>query len=529
MLEESIAIATQSNIAGAKYATSVSSRPPVEERLMFYELDFEDEEKRPWKVCGYKRLRDTPDVHAWRDTTWLFVQLIGESSLSAGIAHVDLPGFLKQIESFRDLRVREPPGPESQWRRRPRGPRTLRSETRRSMTRPEWHRWSALSSPSSSEVCSESTCLTWATRSTPSSACRGGSRLDEVCQDAQQVSHPNDPDSWRGPDEDKTLHRVEGFDIWLRRYEAVGTRRGGALLIHGASASGDTFLIPNGGLVRYLSGAGWEVWTLDWRGSCDVVATLPVNQMPIPADPKKGKTLATECSLFTVDKVADEDIKWAVKEVRDNLGAGLPIAVVGHCFGSGALAIAVARGHLEDRGVTRVVFSTLSLFYEVTWNGGSRRKTSSSRGLSESWLARTRRQSEAIDPFVDRGRSRMWYARPKDPVARAKGPGYAWPKDMEDAYRVWPEVWLPPGRTEADEIFKRLTFMFGQPYLRDRLASDIHGPLLGRLFGGMHLGLYLHAGQMVRRGFAGKLDEGDLIDRPRLAGAQSGATSRWRI
>jgi hypothetical protein len=54
--------------------------------------------------------------------------------------------------------------------------------------------------------------------------------------------------------------------------------------------------------------------------------------------------------------------------------------------------------------------------------------------------------------------------------------------------------------------------MFGQPYAIERLDPSLRGPEVARLFGRMHLGLYLHTSQMVRRGFAGPLDAPDAID-----------------
>jgi hypothetical protein len=50
--------------------------------------------------------------------------------------------------------------------------------------------------------------------------------------------------------------------------------------------------------------------------------------------------------------------------------------------------------------------------------------------------------------------------------------------------------------------------MFGQPYRPDILPDDIHDEEeLRRQFGAMHLRLYIHCSQNVRRGFAAAFDD----------------------
>ncbi|HEY4105133.1 MAG TPA: GMC oxidoreductase [Polyangiaceae bacterium] len=74
--------------------------PPCEERLMKYDLRFEVDRKN-WALHGYKRMSLEPGVNAWRDTTSLFVTLLGPDASGApavvagiGAIHVDLTGFL---------------------------------------------------------------------------------------------------------------------------------------------------------------------------------------------------------------------------------------------------------------------------------------------------------------------------------------------------------------------------------------------------------------------------------------------------
>jgi pimeloyl-ACP methyl ester carboxylesterase len=305
-----------------------------------------------------------------------------------------------------------------------------------------------------------------------------------------RISLPDDPARYRStpiPVPVK-VRGVRQFDLILRRYPPPGDERlGTVLLIHGASANSDSFLVPHGGLVRYLTGRGWDVWTLDWRGSWNVVQSLP--------DRYVGGSLEDECAHFSLDAVAEFDFRAALEKMRECLKDDPyfkdhpKISLVAHCFGSGALSVAISRGHVEDLGVENVVLSTLGLFYEVPWNG---------------WVK--------VEDFII---ERILGDSPK---VRAIDPRYfsTWPHHMKAAYEAWPSAWLPTATNWGERIFNRLCFMFGAPYVPDLIPRSIHEHLLPTLFGGMHLGLYLQAGQLVRRGYADRLNELDVIDRSRL-------------
>ena len=61
--------------------------------------------------------------------------------------------------------------------------------------------------------------------------------------------------------------------------------------------------------------------------------------------------------------------------------------------------------------------------------------------------------------------------------------------------------------------------MIGKPWSPELLSPDLDYDILKPIFGPLHLGLYLHSGEIVRRGFAAPFDGVDLIDRHRLVRA----------
>ncbi len=273
----------------------------------------------------------------------------------------------------------------------------------------------------------------------------------------------------------------DGLILPLRRYASGHAGAATVLLLHGGNTSSRLFAEPSGGLIKYLTDHGVDVWTLDWRASADIVEPL-LERGPLGGDE------ARERDLFTLDRAAEVDIPMALNKMREE---GVQrTAVLGFCLGGGALSIAIARGELEDLGVGNVVLVTMGLFYEVAWDG---------------WV-------KAEDFILER----MLATAPEFRGVSAAAPD-KWPKELKSAYERWPKAWLGGnGRRPIDELFRRLTFMYGEPYARGRLAPGFERGLLEGFFGSLHLGLYLHASQMVRRGFAARNNQPDVIDRSRL-------------
>ena len=272
----------------------------------------------------------------------------------------------------------------------------------------------------------------------------------------------------RPPNDDRVEYKPfpeKDSPLFLRRGNAS---RGGkaVLLLHGASASCDTFLQPRGSsLFDYLNQAGLDVWMLDWRGSFYVTAN----------DANDADKSA--------DYVAENDIPQAIKYVRDvrrSEGHDDRIAVLGHCVGAATLSMSIGAGFVEPADVDNVVLSSIGLFYEVTWDG---------------W---TKIQDRTLERVAD-----------ADATFKAISPAVTpWPPAMETTYALWPTTWGPPW--EGD-FFRRLAFLFGQPFLVSNLHAAMDQEAVRKQFGAIPFTLYRHAAQNALRGFAAPFDAEGLL------------------
>lgn len=287
------------------------------------------------------------------------------------------------------------------------------------------------------------------------------------------------------------------LDLHLRRFKADARRRASSdderpvvLLLHGGNTNSDTFLEPEGGLARYLAESGWDVRMLDWRGS-PYVADKLLEGRPL------GGSVAAERARYTIDAVAELDIPSAVAKIRLEIGARRKLSIVGHCLGGGALSMAIARGKLApELGVTHVVLLTMGLFYEVPWDG---------------WV-------KAEDFLLERALAEAPGCRGINPKVDLA----TWPEAVRTAYEHWPKALLPGGSSEGEEMLRKLTFMLGRPYRTEDLHPRLReADALLAFFGTLHMGLYLHAGQMVRRGYSARFGQPDVIDRPRVVRGQA--------
>jgi len=265
-----------------------------------------------------------------------------------------------------------------------------------------------------------------------------------------------------------------GDESWIRLRRVLPVAAGRpVLLVHGASAGADTFLVrvphdepaerPATCCAEDLAAAGRDVWLLDWRGSKDIVDSL--EERP----PLGG---------LTYDAAARWDLPLAVETLQRVRGDDGPVDVVAHCMGGAVVAQAIAVGQLTAAHVRRVVFSALALFYRAT--------------LDRSLLV----QNELAERLF---RGNGTEARPYGISPRVA----KFPSEFEDLFdNVWSK--LPTAPRCTLEFCQRLSFLFGTPYETSRLVPGIHtAEGLSALFGTLSTQLLLHGAQNMERGYAG--------------------------
>ena len=244
------------------------------------------------------------------------------------------------------------------------------------------------------------------------------------------------------------------------------------LLVHGASASSDTFRIgEEQTLVDYLLGQGLDVWTLDWRASMCRARDVYCQAV------HDGRLAGT----FTIDAAAEHDVPAAIaamrqKNVRDK------IAVLGHCMGGAIVAQGIARGAISSADVQTVVLTGLGLFY---------------RAAIDNVL---KAEDQVLEGLLADGQHLLHPTKGWERSVCTRDPGDGpWPPPLEDPYRVWLDTPLPDDC--AVEICQRLSYMFGMPFIPDKIPA-IHAGYLPAQFGYIPLQFLLHCCQNLRRGHA---------------------------
>jgi pimeloyl-ACP methyl ester carboxylesterase len=251
------------------------------------------------------------------------------------------------------------------------------------------------------------------------------------------------------------------------------------LLVHGASASSNTFKHPHGGLVGFLEEQGCNVYTLDWRSSMRTVPLLMADS---------SRVALRRPGLFTLDASTEDlqlGLSFVVQDVNERGTEGPELSekdvrIVGHCIGGALVAQAVT----EERCRTeRIVLTTLGLFFKVGVEGWIKGNDS----VLDELLTNAENQQNVISAGAAT-------------AARLK-----WPDSLEDRFRFWLETGLHHGC--ARPFCERIAFMYGMPFRVDDMMDlhDSEGGLESQ-FGEMALATYAHCLRNLKRGWAAPFD-----------------------
>jgi pimeloyl-ACP methyl ester carboxylesterase len=270
---------------------------------------------------------------------------------------------------------------------------------------------------------------------------------------------------------------ADGRPLELRHDRARASRedRPAVLLVHGASAGSDTFRIgEEQTLVDYLLGHGFDVWTLDWRASLRRVQDVYC----------KAVGEGTLPSAFTIDAAAEHDVPAAIAAMRrppQNVRG--PIAVLGHCMGGAIVAQGIARGVIPSAEVENVVLTGLGLFY---------------RAAIDNVL---KAEDQVLEGLLADGQHLLHPTRRWNPDLCIRDPGDGpWPPPLENPYGVWLDTPLPHDCGIA--ICHRLSYMFGMPFIPDKIRGIHDGGHLPTQFGYIPVEFLIHCCQNLRRGYA---------------------------
>jgi cholesterol oxidase len=411
------------NVTSGEFALLTQDAEVVGGRRMTYRMPLSTQDGKLYFLSGFKRIKDERGFDLWADTTTLFVTVhegADESGavVGRGILKILPSDFTKQLRTFKVTNAG--------------------SIGRRLKAMADFGRFFA-----------GSLYDTYGGVLAP----RSTLDPDALPRTRRELDAP-DPETF-------FLDAPDGVRLRLLRYP--GGRREPVLLTHGLGMSSLIFSIDtvDVNLVEYLTGSGFDVWTLDHRASID----LPASE-----------------GDFTAEHVAGRDLPAAVARIRAETGAEA-VHVVGQGFGALSLLMGLVDG-LE--GVGSAVCLQAGLHLETPL--ASRLKA----GLHLPGVLKALGQ----DTLTAQG-------------------GAGWKGRLLDAgLRMVP--------VEAEErcpspVCRRIIFMYGPLFEHDRLNLATHDAL-HEMFGVASLAAFDHLARMVREGHAVASDGSTYLrDLDRLA------------
>jgi cholesterol oxidase len=305
-------------VTGGEFRLFEPDRRRVETWNMRYSMRLTaDEGRRRYRFEGVKVLHDDSGFDVWKDTTSLFVRILGEdnAALGAGILRVSLRDLLRNLRTVRVLREPSPA------KRTAYVSRFLRLWASRLI-----HTYGGLDDDG----------RFWGkpdARKKPVEPKPGCTPDLVIWCDGREEWH-----EWRDDD------TAPGDDAWLQLTRFNGGSKGPVVLASGFAMAARSFALRTNrtNLVAYLLEHDYDVWLLDTRSSID---------------------LESARTLFTLDDIAQRDWPVAISEVLNRTKSDKGVQVVGHCAGSVTFLMAMLAGL---KGVRSAVCSQYTMYPQTS-------------------------------------------------------------------------------------------------------------------------------------------------------------------
>jgi cholesterol oxidase len=288
------------SVTEGQFQLFVDDEAALATKKMTYLLPFQTHEGTTYVLSGFKRLPMGSALHAWRETTTLFVEIReGDERgkpIGKGILKIDLVDFARQLKT---MTVTSVPNETDRLKYLERFGRFFAGNL--------WEQY-------------------------------GG-----VFGAVTQLSYERSPRKRRqlrvGVPCVHDFRTADGLTLRLTRYR--GGDKGPVILAHGLGVSSLIFAIDTieTNLLEYLYGAGYDCWLLDYR--CSVA--LP-EDVRLPANG---------------DDIARYDFPAAIRTVKTLTGAST-VQVVAHCYGATTFTMAMLGGYLDPRDIRSAVISQIS-------------------------------------------------------------------------------------------------------------------------------------------------------------------------
>lgn len=320
-------------VTGGRFRLLVDEPKYVETWRMRYELEALSEDGRRFDIAGFKRIRKRGSLHAWPDTTTLFVDIKGPDGLrGAGIIRIKAGDFLKQLMSMHAVNV-----PASE---------------RRAHRNAYWRMFARKFLSIYGGPLDEPGRFPIAPAQSIDPASNGGRAADLPDPDvwwcgADRRWHP-------GIDEGRAVPGV-GQDAWLRLIRYRGGDKGPVLLAPGFAMSSTSFIATTTerSIGEFLCANDYDVWLFDYRS---------------------GIELPSARSEHTFDDIASEDWPAAVTHVLE-VSRAESVQALGHCMGSLSLQMALlaglqgVRSGVCSQGMVMLAPSALNRFKNAIYVG----------------------------------------------------------------------------------------------------------------------------------------------------------------